>query len=112
MIPVTDVKTMRASDAATIASGISGKELMMRAGKGIFKAYPWRGRVAIVCGVGNNAGDGYVLALCLCDAGVPCTLVLLYDRFSDDGRFYYEQCVANGIEVIRYAPSFSFDGYE
>lgn len=112
MIPVTDVKTMRASDAATIASGISGKELMMRAGKGIFKAYPWRGRVAIVCGVGNNAGDGYVLALLLHEAGIPCSLLLLEDRFSDDGKFYYEQCIANGIEVIRYAPSFAFDGYE
>jgi len=112
MLPVTSIKEMRESDAATIRGGVSGRELMLRAGKGIFASYPWRGRVCIACGKGNNAGDGYVLALLFHEAGIPCSLLLLEDRFSDDGRFYYEQCVANGIEAIRYAPSFTFDGYE
>lgn len=52
-------------DAATIASGISGAELMERAGKGMAK---WISsnvkfrRCAVLCGPGNNGGDGVVIA--------------------------------------------------
>ncbi|MBQ8309774.1 MAG: NAD(P)H-hydrate dehydratase [Clostridia bacterium] len=111
MIPITDVKTMRESDAATIAGGISGKELMMRAGQGIYASYPWRGKTAIVCGHGNNAGDGYVLALQLTDACIPCALILLDECFSEDGKFYYDQCIDRGVEVIRYSSDMIFDAY-
>ena len=62
MIRILDVDSMRASDAETIASGTSGRELMARAGEGIFRAVDWKPPVAVVCGTGNNAGDGYVLA--------------------------------------------------
>lgn len=110
MLPVTCVKVMRESDAATIESGVSGRELMLRAGKGIFASYPWRGRVGIVCGSGNNAGDGYVLALLLTEAGIACSLILLSDHFSEDGRYYFDRCVAQGIEVEHYNSAFSFEG--
>ena len=41
MIPVLSVENMRGSDAATIAGGIPGKELMRRAAEGIFAAADW-----------------------------------------------------------------------
>ena len=65
MIPIVDVKTMQESDRATIESGTSARELMLRAAKGIFESYTWGGKTLIVCGVGNNAGDGYALATLL-----------------------------------------------
>ncbi len=99
MLPVTDVATMRACDAATIASGVPARELMWRAGEGIFASTTWEGRTAIVCGSGNNAGDGYVLALLLHRAAKDCTLFLLSDRFSEDGKFYYDQCMSAGIKT-------------
>lgn len=111
MIPITSVNTMRKSDAETIAGGIAGKELMARAGRGIFESYAWKGPVAVVCGSGNNAGDGYVLALELSDAGIPCSLVLLSEKWSEDGKYYYDACVAREIPVYRYAPEFSFSDY-
>ncbi len=111
MIPITSVETMRRSDAETIACGVSGAELMARAGRGIFESYPWEGPVAIVCGSGNNAGDGYVLALALSDASIPCTLVLLAEHWSKDGKYYYDACVARGIDVVPYSPDFSFSSY-
>lgn len=91
------VETMRRCDAAAIASGISSRELMRRAGEAVFRSYPWKGRTAIVCGTGNNAGDGYVLALYLHQAGISCRLLLLEERFSADGRFYFDQCAEQGI---------------
>ncbi len=83
---------MRASDAATIAAGTPGRELMMRAARGVYDAVPeWKEPVAIVCGSGNNAGDGYALALLLCEAGIDCTVFCVYDRFSEDGKYYYDK---------------------
>ncbi|MBQ1261480.1 MAG: hypothetical protein IIY01_00975 [Clostridia bacterium] len=81
MQTVVDVKTMRESDAAAIRGGVAGRELMYRAGKGLFDAYPFKGKTAILCGRGNNAGDGYVLALLLQEAAIPCAILLLEERF-------------------------------
>ena len=88
---------MRRSDAAEIADHTPSLELMRRAGEAVFRSYPWRGRVAIVCGVGNNAGDGYVLATYLKKAEISCRLLLTEERFSADGRYYFDQCRALGI---------------
>ena len=109
METVVSVETMRRSDAGTIARGIDGCTLMYRAGEGIFSAYPWQEPVAVVCGSGNNAGDGYVLALLLARAGIPCRIFLPEERFSEDGRFYFEQCRAAGIgfEICGGTPDFS-----
>lgn len=102
MTGIMSVEDMRSSDAATIAGGVTGRELMARAGKAIYEAVMWKAPVAIVCGVGNNAGDGYVLAGLLKDAGTDCTLVLLEERFSEDGRYYYEECVKRAESVKTY----------
>lgn len=100
MKDILSVETMRRSDAATISGGISGKELMYRAGKAIYESVEWKAPVGIVCGVGNNAGDGYVLADQLAKAGTECTLILLEDRFSEDGRYYYDRCLKENGDVV------------
>ncbi|MBP5331034.1 MAG: NAD(P)H-hydrate dehydratase [Lachnospiraceae bacterium] len=99
MIEILSVGNMRESDANTIRSGISGRELMMRAGRAIFENAEWKPPVAIVCGTGNNAGDGYVLAKLLHDAGIACTLILLEEKFSEDGKYYFDICREAGISV-------------
>ncbi len=99
MLPILSVKTMRESDAHTILTGISGKELMYRAGESIFKSVQWQAPVAIVCGSGNNAGDGYVLAKLLHDSDIECELILLSDKFSEDGEYYFRICEKNNITV-------------
>lgn len=46
--------------------GVSGDMMMQRAGKAAFqllrKRWPIAKRIAVLCSVGNNGGDGYVLA--------------------------------------------------
>ena len=91
MIDILSVENMRKSDAATIAAGAPGRELMMRAARGVFESVSWKPPVAIVCGSGNNAGDGYALAVLLCEAGIECTVFCVYDRFSEDGKYYYDR---------------------
>lgn len=92
------VKTMRDSDAYTIANFVSSKELMYRAGTAIFNAAEWKPPVAVICGSGNNAGDGYVVADLLHRSGIDCRIILLKsDRFSEDGSYYFDICKKENI---------------
>ena len=109
MKAVVDVATMRALDEATIRGGVDSKVLMERAGKAIFESHAWRGPVAIVCGCGNNAGDGYVLATLLKQNGIPCHLIRLDERFSPDGEYFYRKAIALGVEDVLYSSTLSFE---
>lgn len=97
-------KVMRESDAWTIENLVSSKELMKRAGMGIFTEVVtllngWKSPVAVVCGKGNNAGDGFVVASLLKDHGFDVKIFLLYpESFSEDGRYYFDQCLMQKIE--------------
>ena len=112
MKKVLTVAAMRRADADTIAAGTPGRELMARAARGIFDAWPWRGETAILCGSGNNAGDGYALALLLHEAGKSCRLLRLGDKFSEDGRYYYDRCLSAGIPDGLYTEGTELRGYD
>jgi len=77
---------MAAADEATIASGTPGYELMDRAGRAVARASAtlagrrYGARVAIVCGKGNNGGDGFVAARLLHLQGLAVTCLLLADE--------------------------------
>ena len=88
---------MRESDAYTIANLVPSKELMYRAAMGIFNAAKWHGNIAIVCGSGNNAGDGYALSCILADNGIKSTLIRVSDKFSEDGKYYYDMAMSKGV---------------
>ena len=110
-VKMVSVDLMRRSDAWTIAHLVTSRELMYRAGRGIFEAADWKAPVAVVCGKGNNAGDGYAVAKLLQDAGIPCRLILLSDKFSEDGRYYYDQAAAAGVPEERYSADTDLSEY-
>ena len=66
--------------------GIPGFELMNRAGCVAFERlrsrWPDARRIAVLCGTGNNGGDGFVLARCVREAGMD---VVVY-QVGDAGR--------------------------
>ena len=111
MQAVLDVKTMRESDARTINNGVSGKELMYRAAKGVFESYAWTGNTAIICGMGNNAGDGFALALLLHEAEISCTVFLLSEKCSEDGAYYLELCRERNIPIRTFTADLSLCAY-
>jgi hydroxyethylthiazole kinase-like uncharacterized protein yjeF len=72
--PILTVAEMGAADRAAIAAGTPGIELMERAGTGVADAVCARFRpqpTVVLCGPGNNGGDGYVAARVLKSRGWP-----------------------------------------
>lgn len=69
---------MGAIDRAAAASGLSGYGLMERAGQAVAAAalrrFPGALRFVVLCGPGNNGGDGYVAARALRAAGAAVAL--------------------------------------
>ena len=160
MARVVSVETMRQSDAYTIANLVPSKELMYRAGRGIFECVDkygqeegstcelasdgrevcdtmiafsgmgscrrwylscpygctqnrtgWKDPVAIAAGKGNNAGDGFVVATLLQGRGIPVEIILLDEKFSEDGKFYFDQCMEMEVPVKIYEPGMDLSGY-
>ncbi|HMB11734.1 NAD(P)H-hydrate dehydratase [Saliniramus sp.] len=78
------VAQMREADRLTIASGVSGMSLMESAGAGVAQAaramLAPTGRVVILCGPGNNGGDGFIAARRLAEDGYRVTLGLVGPR--------------------------------
>lgn len=85
-------KQMALADHLTIQSGISGIELMQNAGDVLYDAFCQNfqdsGNVLIVCGVGNNGGDGFVLAERISKSGIKVSICIIGDtsHISGDAR--------------------------
>ncbi|MGF3026206.1 NAD(P)H-hydrate dehydratase [Methylobacterium aquaticum] len=74
---------MRRADAAVMAAGTPGLELMRRAGTAVAeraRALAGDGRILVLCGPGNNGGDGFVAATHLAEAGRAVEVALLGPR--------------------------------
>ncbi len=81
---------MRGADAKTIASGVSGETLMARAGKALAEEVIAAAgglltkKILIVCGLGNNGGDGYVCARELLSRGASVKVYAVQGKLSPD----------------------------
>jgi hydroxyethylthiazole kinase-like uncharacterized protein yjeF len=98
---------MRAIEQAAIASGeVTGLELMERAGRGvveaIFEEWPelksTTHRAVVLCGPGNNGGDGFVVARLLKAWGWEVELFLYGDpsRLPPDARVNHDRWLGMG----------------
>lgn len=93
---------MRAADLRCIEGlGIPGAVLMYNAGRAVFSALrelSATGPIGIVCGKGNNGGDGFVVGMLALHAGRTVRLVLLGSSadLKGDARLYHDAFVRSG----------------
>jgi len=90
MRPILTAEQMRAAEQAVIDRGTSVEQLMERAGEALAEAtYRFAGPmpVLILCGPGNNGGDGYVAARHLRARGVDVRVAALNDPKSEAAKW-------------------------
>ncbi|HBF35158.1 TPA: bifunctional ADP-dependent NAD(P)H-hydrate dehydratase/NAD(P)H-hydrate epimerase [Candidatus Sumerlaeota bacterium] len=98
---------MRAIDKITIQErGVPNLDLMERAGQAVTKtvvSHYMPQAVAIVCGKGNNAGDGLVAARLLSNEGIEVRVLLLTEGYnlSEAGRANFERLPASVQQIDR-----------
>ncbi len=99
-----DAAATRALEHHAIASlGLTGLTLMERAGRAVFEAlqrrWPQARRLLIMCGAGNNGGDGYVVARLAHAAGMAARVVMLSSeaRLRGDGASAFRAMREAGV---------------
>jgi|TARA_R110000822_G_scaffold8704_17_gene34293 ADP-dependent NAD(P)H-hydrate dehydratase / NAD(P)H-hydrate epimerase len=106
----------RAIDAALIAGGIPGLELMQRAAQSIWHEllvrWPLTGRLTVLCGKGNNGGDGYLVARLAKQAGWAVEVWSLCDpgELRGDALLAYSSSVAAGVSVAPWKAGAALQG--
>jgi NAD(P)H-hydrate epimerase len=101
------VSEMYRADTAAVADGVASLDLMEVAGTAIAETVDssWpEGEVLVLCGPGNNGGDGFVAARLLADAGRLVRLALLGPIDKLDGDAAANAARWNG-EVTPLKPS-------
>jgi len=96
---ILTVAQMARADAAAINRGTPGFTLMQAAGRAVADAIVqrWSPRtVTVLCGPGNNGGDGWVVAQRLRAAGWPVTVASLVppQRLQGDAALAAQACLA------------------
>lgn len=92
---------MRKADQYAIETlGIPGAVLMYNAGNAVATMLP-AGSVGIVCGKGNNGGDGFVIALRVLSQGLKPRVVALAeaDAYVGDAKLYRDIFTRMGGEI-------------
>lgn len=88
--PILTAEQMRAAEAAAIEAGTAEIELMERAGAALAEAvrlYAGPRETLVLCGPGNNGGDGYVAARHLKLAGYAVRVAALADPVAKSAKW-------------------------
>lgn len=102
---------MRRADEATIAAGTSAEVLMERAGRAVARVVVreaggrYGKRIAVVCGKGNNGGDGFVVARVLHHQGlgVICSLAFDADEAKGPAKYHLDRLRVSGCPIAPFA---------
>lgn len=92
--PILTADLMRAAERRTIEAGAAETMLMERAGAALAEAvrrYAGPRETLVLCGPGNNGGDGYVAARHLKAAGYPVRVAALAEPAADAAQWARDQ---------------------
>lgn len=101
---------MGRADRLAAESGIESYALMVSAGRAVAAAvlrhYPAAARAIVLCGPGNNGGDGYVAARALAETGMPVFPFHFGEpaKLAGDARRAWQDCGIPGLPLEDYRP--------
>jgi len=104
----TAAETRALDHCAIHEHNIPGITLMARAAEAAFRylleAWPEPPGLQVLCGTGNNGGDGYLLADLAHKRGIDVVVVQLGDpgKISGDAYLARRQALENGVRVVPY----------
>ena len=113
---ILTAKQIKAVEERAFQNEFTEEGLMKCAGTACFKKIVKKygdklkkSRVAVLCGNGKNAGDGFVIAKLLCDAGVSAVIVIA-DKMPElrEPLMYYNEAVESGVRAVAFA-DYDFD---
>ena len=105
----TAAQTRALDKAAIEGHGVPGIRLMARAARATFEAllelWPEPECVQVVCGTGNNGGDGFLVADLAHNRGIPAVVYQIGDpgKIRGDALEAREQAVADGVKILPWA---------
>lgn len=107
LLPIVTREQSRELDRKLIEEdGVPSLILMENAGRGavevLVREFGDAGKLVVVCGVGNNGGDGFVVARRWLTMGRECMVCLTgpVERMSEDARLQYRAYVGIGGRVV------------
>ena len=106
--PILTAAEMRAAEAQAIQAGTAETALMERAGRAlaeVVRLYVGPRETLILCGPGNNGGDGYVAARHLATHGYPVRVAALAEPGSEAAKWAREQWTGSAEPFDKAAPA-------
>ncbi|HEF4760292.1 TPA: NAD(P)H-hydrate dehydratase [Pseudomonas putida] len=107
---------VRALDASLIAAGTPGFELMQRAARATWRAlvrqWPAASELTVVAGHGNNAGDGYLVAVLARRAGWSVRVLAAGDpqQLRGDAASAHAEAVSENVAIEAWAANSELRG--
>jgi len=101
---------VRGLDASLIAAGTSGFELMHRAARATWRAlvrqWPTADTLSVLAGHGNNAGDGYLVAVLAQRAGWTVRVLAVGEpkRLQGDAALAHAEAVSDNVTIDAWNP--------
>jgi hydroxyethylthiazole kinase-like uncharacterized protein yjeF len=102
----TAAQTRELDRIAIEEHGISGIRLMTRAGQAAFelllRRWPDPAHLHVFCGVGNNGGDGYIVAALAAERGIPTSVYQVGDsaKIRGDALEARVHALSSGVDVF------------
>ena len=116
MKKVVTAKQMRDCDLKAISSlNITSIDLMERASEAVkeefLKIYE-KGSIAVICGGGNNGGDGAGVARLLNDMGIKCDVYFFYEKIGEDCKKNLNALQNSSLKILYNEKNYDFNGYD
>lgn len=114
--PLYTAAQVRELDQRTIAAGMEGFALMQRAASSAWHSFrahwPQARSMTVLCGSGNNGGDGHVLAALAMQSGMKVQRISLkpLDALTGDAARAAELATAAGVSCTTWSPESVLEG--